>query len=157
MNQRVIATIIIAVALLFSQGGKFLVAAFCPHLQSAMASCSTQPAEHVMSHEDMGHMEMSSHMEIDSSEHEPSSRPGAVLSQPVVPCPHCALHSGTTSNTASLKETDVVKRSGDLRNPLTCSMVAAVSSSLVAVLTLRAHGPPGKTTPRHILINIFRI
>lgn len=154
MNKRFLATTIIAIALLFSQGGKFLVAAFCPHLQSAMASCNTKPAEHVMSHEDMGHMEM------DSMEHEPASKPdpdAVALSQPTVPCPHCALHSSATSNTASLKETDAAKRSSDLSNPLTFSIAAAVSSSLVAVLTLRAHGPPGKTTPRHILINIFRI
>ena len=152
MYKRFLTTTVIAVALLFSQGGKFLVAAFCPHLQSAMSSCNPHPTEHVMSHEDMGQMEM------DSMEHEPASQPdpnAVALSQPTVPCPHCALHSSATSNTASLKETDAAKRSGDL-NPLT-SIVANISSSLVTVLTLRAHGPPGKTTPRHILINIFRI
>lgn len=154
MYRRFLATTIIAVALLFSQGGKFLVAAFCPHLQSAMVSCNTQPPGHLMSHEDMGHMEM------DSMEQEPASKPdlsAIALSRPTVPCPHCALHSSSTSNTASLKETDAAKRSGDLSSPLNCSIVATVSSSLVKVLTLRAHEPPGKTTPRHILINIFRI
>ena len=153
MYKRFLTTTVIAVALLFSQGGKFLVAAFCPHLQSAMTSCNPHP-EHVMSHEDMGQMEM------DSMEHEPASKPdlnAVALSQPTVPCPHCALHSSATSNNASLKEAGAAKRSGDLNNPLTSSIVATVSSSLVTVLTLRAHGPPGKTTPRHILINIFRI
>ncbi len=157
MYKRFLVTTVIAVALLFSQGGKFLVAAFCPHLQSPMASCKAQPTEHVMSHEDMGHMEMDSQME---TAHEPASRsdPNAVaLSQPTVPCPHCALHSSTTPGTASLKETEAARPSGDLSNPLTFAVVATVSSSLAAVLTLRAHGPPGKTTPRHILINIFRI
>ena len=151
VHKRFLTTTVLAAALLFSQGGNFLVGALCPHLMSGMASCKTQLGEPPMSHEDMGHMEM---------EHETAPNPdqdAIALGQPIGPCSHCAVHSRTTPNTASLRETEAAKRSADLNIPLQSSRVAPVSPFPVAVLTSRAHGPPGDRTPRHILINIFRI
>jgi hypothetical protein len=154
MHKRLVANTVLSIALLFSQGGTFLVAALCPHLQSGMASCETKLAEPVMSHEDMGH---AGHMEM---EQEPLSQPDAdvaVLGQPINPCSHCAVHSRTSPNTASLRQAEAAKRSVDLNIPLQVSRVAPAAASSVVVLTSRAHGPPGNPTPRHILINIFRI
>ncbi|MGI9165764.1 MAG: hypothetical protein ACR2G5_05170 [Pyrinomonadaceae bacterium] len=151
MHKRFLATTVLAVALPFSQGGNFLVAALCPHLQSGMTACKTQLAEPTMSHEDMVHMEM---------ERETASNrdPDAVaLGQPIGPCSHCAVHSRTNRNTASLSEMEAARRSADLNIPLPLSRVSPVSVSAVSVSTSRAHGPPGERTPRHILINIFRI
>ncbi len=151
MHKRFLATTVLATALLFSQGGNFLVAALCPHLQSGMASCETQLAESTMSHEDMGHMGMG---------HESASNlnsDAGAFGQPIKPCSHCAVHSRTNPNTASLRETEAAKRSADLSIPLPFSRVSPVSVPTVSVLTSRAHGPPGQPTPRHILINIFRI
>ena len=151
MHKRVLVITVLAAALLFSQGGNFLVAALCPHLQSGMASCKTQLDLPPMSHEDMGHMGM---------EHETGSKqdPDAIaLGQPKGLCSHCAVHSRTNPNTASLRETEAAKRSVDLNITLHFSRVAPVTVSPVAVLTSRAHGPPGESIPRHILINIFRI
>lgn len=152
MHKRFLATTVLAGALLFSQGGNFLIAALCPHLRSGMASCETQRVGVPMSHEDMGHM---AHME-----QEPAAQPNrdaVALDEPVAPCSHCAVHSRTTPNTASLRESEAAKRSADLNIPLHFSRVAPVTGSPVAVLTSRAHGPPGEARPRHILINIFRI
>ena len=154
MHKRFLATTVLATALLFSQGGSFLVAALCPHMQSGMASCMSQSAEPTMSHEDMGHM---GHMQM---EQEPESQPdtdASALGRPTSPCPHCAVHSGTTPNSASLRETEAAKRSLDLNIPLQVPKVVPVTLATVAVLTSRAHGPPGDQIPRHILINIFRI
>ncbi len=154
MHKRFLATTILATALLFSQGGTLLVAALCPHLQSGMASCETKRAGGSMSHEDMGHM---GHMEMKP---EPASQPTSdafAIDQPIGSCSHCAVHSRTTPNAVSLRETEAAKRSVDLSIPLHSSSVAQVAVSPVAVLTSRAHGPPGEATARHILINIFRI
>lgn len=151
MHKRFLAITVLAAALLLSQGGNFLVAALCPHLQSGMASCKTQLAEPTMSHEDMGHMGM---------EHETASNPdpdAVALGQPIGPCSHCAVHSRTNPNTASLRETEATKRSVALNLPHAFSRPSPVSVPPVSVLTSRAHGPPGERTPRHILINIFRI
>ncbi|HYJ89653.1 MAG TPA: hypothetical protein VEW46_26560 [Pyrinomonadaceae bacterium] len=154
MHKRLVANTVLSIALLFSQGGILLVAALCPHLQSGVASCETKLDESAMSHEDMGHM---GHMEM---EQEPASHPDAdvaILGQPINPCSHCAVHSRTSPNTASLRQAEAAKRSVDLNIPVQFSRVAPFAASPVAVLTTRAHGPPGDPTPRHILINIFRI
>lgn len=151
MHKRFLANTVLGVALLFSQGGTFLIAALCPHLQSGTASCEAKPADPATSHDDMGHVGM---------EHEtaPNPDPDAVaLGQPQGSCSHCAVHSGTNPNTAPLRQAEAVKRSVDLNIPLQVSKVALVAASPVPVLTSRAHGPPGDPTPRHILINIFRI
>ena len=151
MDKRFLATTVLAAALLFSQGGNFVVAALCPHLRSGTASCEMRLGDSTMSHEDMGHMGM---------EHEPASNvnAGAVaVGQPIGPCSHCAVHSRTTPNTASLRQAEAAKRSVDLNIPSQISGVAPIAASPVPILTSRAHGPPGENTPRHILINIFRI
>ncbi|MGI8735008.1 MAG: hypothetical protein ACR2LM_17105 [Pyrinomonadaceae bacterium] len=154
MHKRFLVTTLLGIALLFSQGGNFLVGALCPHLRSAAASCDMQVSETEMSHEEMGHVGM------DSMENEPAAKhdnEADALGQPTKPCSHCAVHSRSSSNAISLRETDTPKRSADLSIPLTVSTIVPVSTSSAAVLTSRAHGPPGELRPRHILINIFRI
>lgn len=154
MPKRFLVTTVLAVALLFSQGGHLLFAAFCPHLQSAMASCETAAADASRSHQDMGH---AGHVEMES---EPAAQPdsnASALGQPIDACSHCAVHSRTIPNPVSFRATEVAKRSIDFNIPLNVSRVAPTIVSPVAVLTSRAHGPPGQARPRHLLINIFRI
>ena len=154
MHKRFLTITVLTAAFLFSQGGPLLVAALCPHLQTGMATCETPSAKASMSHEDMGH---GGHMEMES---EPATQPdsnASSLGQPIDACSHCAVHSRTTPNAVSLRATEAAKRSIDFNIPLNVSGVAPAIVSPVAVLTSRAHGPPGQARPRHILINIFRI
>ena len=130
-----------------------LVAALCPHLRAGMASCETPSAKASMSHEDMGH---GGHMEMESEQATQPDSNTSSLGQPIDACSHCAVHS-RTPNAVSLRETEAAKRSIDFNIPLIVSGVAPAIVSPVAVLTSRAHGPPGEARPRHILINIFRI
>ena len=157
MRQRFLTITVLGIAVLFSQGGNFLVASLCPHLRSGMASCESQAAAPTMSHHDMGHMGM---------KHETNSAPSAdphqdlnsvAVSQQHGPCPHCAVHSRTIPRAASLRETEAPKKSTSLSLALHSFRVAPVTESAVAVLNSRAHGPPGDPTARYILINIFRI
>jgi len=161
MPKQFLVNIVLASALLFSQGGSFLIAALCPHLQSGTASCEAQVATPTMSHEQMAHEEMGHAMHHgDSSEPESfaTTNPGKIaLSQLPEACSHCAIHSGTTPTGATLRFADTVKRSFDLNIPLAASRVGSVVASSVSVLSSRAHGPPGETVPRHLLINIFRL
>jgi len=93
-------------------------------------------------------------------EPEPATQPDSnayALGEPIDACSHCAVHSRTTPNTVSLRATEAAKRSIDFNIPLNVSEVAPAIVSPVAVLTSRAHGPPGEARPKHILINIFRI
>ena len=154
MHKRFLAISVVGVTLLFGQVGNFLIASLCPHLRTGVTYCPTHVAQPMASHHDMGDMQM------DSEETEPSPPPNtnAISSgEPSAPCSHCAMHSGTTSNAMSLREIEVAKRSADLTVPLWVDGVVSVDTSPAAVLTSRAHGPPGNATTRYILINIFRI
>lgn len=151
MDMRFLATTVLAAALLFNQGGNFLVAALCPHLQSETASCELPPAETIESHEEMGHAGV---------EHPSAFNPdpnAVAVDRGNGPCSHCAVHSGKNTKPASLRETEAPKRSAELSIPLDFSTVAPVIVGPAAVLTSRAHGPPGKSTTRYILISVFRI
>lgn len=151
MNMRFIATTVLAAALLFSQGGNFLVAALCPHLRSATASCEIPLAETTSSHEGMGHVGMDHSSALNTD-------PNAVAAGHANgPCSHCAVHSGKNPNPTSLRATEAPKRSAELSIPLHISTVAPVIVGPVALLGSRAHGPPGESTTRYILIGIFRI
>ena len=153
MHKRCLAIIVLGVALLFSQGGSFLIAALCPHLRSGQVSCHKQRAESTMSHDEMGNMVMDS---TDESAFNPD--PNAVaVGEPNGQCSHCALHSRTTPPAASPGEIKASKRSGSFAVPDAVPQAVSVEMSYPAILTSRAHGPPGETTPRYVLINIFRI
>jgi hypothetical protein len=153
MHKRFLATTVVALALIFSQGGSFLVAALCPHFTSKAVSCETSGAPAKMEHHDMDHMQM------DSSEQEPSLYGvsiAASVGEPMGTCNHCAMHSGRNS-TASLHEWSMAQRSGDPAISFSVATPAPVSTPPKAVLAFRAHGPPGNEISRHILINVFRI
>lgn len=150
MSMRFLTTTVLA-AFLFSQGGNFLVASLCPHLRSATASCNVPPAETTLSHEDMGHAGMDHPSAFNPD-------PNAVTAgHDNGPCSHCAVHSGKNPTPASLRQTEAPRRSAYLSIPLYFSTVAPVIVGPAAVLTSRAHGPPGESTARYILISIFRI
>ena len=156
MRRQFVTTTVLAAALLFSQGGNFLVAALCPHLRSGMASCETQTADPAMSHENMGHMGMDHEMSPAYPDPDTHSSSAAIDKQHR-PCSHCAVHSRTSPRAASLRETEAAKHSYDLSIPVHGVRVAPAAITPVAVLTSRAHGPPGGATSKHILLNIFRI
>ena len=153
MHKRFLTISVVGVALLFSQGGSFLIAALCPHLRSAQISCNTHDTGSAMSHDTMGNMAMDS-MGESASNPDPNA---VALGEPIGLCPHCAMHSRTAPPAVSLREIEASKRSGTFAIPDAALRIVSVEMPYFAILTSRAHGPPGETTPRHVLINIFRI
>jgi len=151
MHKRFLAISVLGFALLFAQGGTLLIASLCPHLQSGRVHCETRTAEPDMSHEEMGHMEMEQEVAPNPDQNAFSMGP------PTNPCSHCAVHSRKDQNPASVRLTEVPQRSGDLSFPLRLYGVAPLILTPVAVLSSRAHGPPGDPTTRYILISAFRI
>ena len=153
MHKRFLAITVLGVAFLFSQGGSFLIAALCPHLRSAQVSCDTHHTGSAMSHDNMGNMPMDS-VEESASNPDPNA---VALGQPVELCSHCMMHTRITANAITLREIEASKLSGNYAIPDSVPAVVSVEMPSVAILNSRAHGPPGQTTPRHVLINIFRI
>ena len=153
MHKRYLATTVLALAVVFSQTGSFVIAALCPHLSSKARSCDSQaPAE--SAHHDMDHMQMESTgpqftLTTDST--------AAAVTEPIGSCKHCAVHSRTSPNTGSLGEWSIPQRSVDLTISLPVAKVTAVPTLPVVVLPSRAHGPPRNKISRHVLLSIFRI
>ena len=156
MYKRFVVTTVLGFALLFSQGGNFLIAALCPHLQSGTASCETQTAGAPMSHEDMVHVGMEHDAAPAPARGSDTHSNSTAIGKEQGACSHCAVHSGTP-RAASLRETETAKRAFDHSVPLQFSRVAPVTEGAVAILSSRAHGPPGKRAARYILIHSFRI
>jgi len=153
MHMRFLTTTVIALTLIFSQGGSFLVAAMCPHLTSKVGSCESPDAPEEMDHHEMGHGQM------DSVDQEPSpigfaASPAVIES--ITDCNHCTIHSRTDSK-ASLRDWSIPQRSSDRMVSLPVTTVAPAATSSEIVLTSRAHGPPGSEVSRYILVNVFRI
>ncbi len=152
MHKRFLATAVVALALVLGQGGSFLVAALCPHLRSNQESCETPTTDAGENHPDMGHMQMDS-----SDSDTPESSDAIVIGKPVGSCSHCAVHSRKNGNTGSLQRSSIPQRTSDQTISVEPIPANPVSVSRTKIVASRAHGPPGDATPRHILINIFRI
>ena len=158
MHKRLAAITVLGVALLFSQGANVLVAALCPHLRSPAEPCITQAPKMDSDHEHMDHTEMDS-SEGESVSAEPSTFGEAPdgVGQPVGACPHCAMHSRSSSNPSSFREIETAKRTSELHIPLLVEPIVFEQESAAPIISSRAHGPPGSELPRHVLINVFRI
>ena len=160
MHKRLVSTAVLGIALLFSQGANILVAALCPHLRSPAVACMPQTPESADSDEHMDHMEMNS-TESEFVSGAPSDSTevfeGVAFSQPTGPCPHCAMHSRSSSNPASFREIETARRASDLNTPLLVEPVVVEHESAGPSVASRAHGPPGDQLPRHVLINVYRI
>lgn len=159
MHQRFLAITFLAVTVLFSQGGGSLIVALCPHLTSVQASCHSNVSELKMAHDHIDGMVMGETDSMASMEEPiPNPDPNALaMGQPGGWCPHCSVHAPTTPNAASFREVESLKRPGAVAVPDAAQPEVTPAESCADFLTSRAHGPPGNTTPRHILLNIFRI
>ena len=148
MLKRFPITLLLGLALLFSQGGVALVAALCPHLRLAAPVCDMPEMESPVDHSQMAHHGMS---------HDNPVLPAIGDAQGHEFCSHCVIHSRSNSNGVLVRTVDTAKGSADLEIPVGVSARPPVPLVAVAVLP-REHGPPGKASrPTHILINTFRI
>lgn len=172
VKKQSIFTFFLMLAFVAGAWGNVLAASFCPHLESARASCLDQPTEASVAsnemHDDMGVLQMDDmhkHMPAESTEKaspqktvstEEPDRDVSALESPAEACAHCFNHSQLPLISFALRETESAKRRTDLAAPQAMQVsFAAPLPSLI--LEPREHAPPGKTFPRHVLINVFRI
>jgi hypothetical protein len=145
---------ILAAALLFTQGGSFLVASLCPHLQPGMSACGAMSNASAMVHGSIENIQMG------SMEQPPDANQDAnafAIAQPTTTCPHCVVHSRSTTSVVSLRESEAARRLGDVTIPLTSSPIACAATPPFRVPASRAHDPPETNIARYVLVNTFRI
>jgi hypothetical protein len=184
MRKRTLSIVLVVLALLFNAWGNVLAAAVCPMYSLNRDCCrnrgvqrKTESAKHTR-HESSCHHEMAG-MTMDDMVGETASSSGAPasgagtpdsraqittesstdqfgLDLPAAQCVHCQIHSQTTSETVSVAAIDPAKRLVE-----SASLPADFAAGLTRIftdLTLPPdHGPPGALSPRHVIINVFRI
>ena len=153
MNRRLFSTTFLSLALLFGQGGTFLIAALCPHLGTGVMRCAARGQEPVGDHDHTPDMEMDQ-----QSEGLPSNPDLTAFNLLPEKCGHCSVHSGTTSSSLiSIRHIEASKRATDLTVPLLVKSSDPTMIQVLERLTAHSHSPPGDTVSRYILIDVFRI
>jgi hypothetical protein len=147
MNKRFVAVTMLALAVLYSQGGGTVLAAICPHLRSLNNTCHDMAAgteHHTMSH---APAETSS---------EPAKGDAVEANDPGMFCNHCAVRTRNKRDESVLQQPNLTQRGSDVIT-LTPLFIVAYPPAHAATWVARAHGPPGSNAPLHVLINFFRI
>lgn len=143
MNRRFLATAIIALAVLFSQGGGSALAAMCPHLRSL----NNNPCHEMQA------------QEVTDNHHELERAEGVAFDSTdlALACNHCAVHSRTKRDDSTLQPGNASQRASDLTLSMPESVACPSSLAKTIAWVAKAHGPPRASGPLHILNNVFRI
>jgi hypothetical protein len=177
MSKRSLSIFFVVVALLFSAWGNVIAAAFCPRFALNRDCCLKGGVRQAKPAEDSSscHHEMAG-MKMDDMQMEPEAAPASdttvqdphaqlmsetssdavVLDLPLEPCAHCLSHSQTTSGSVSIVAIDPSKRVGDT-NSLPANFAIGVTGAFADLIVPTEHGPPGPSSPRHVMISVFRI
>ncbi len=137
---------IVALAVLFGQGGGLVLAAFCPHVrveQPDNACHTNSPANSPDA--------VTEHHQTAAPEGHAFANKGSD-----VRCNHCFVHSRTRREESSLQQTNTTQRPGASRVATTFTPTGPALLEAVDPVT-KAHGPPGLTAPLYLLVNVFRI
>lgn len=137
MKRRFVAVVIVALAVVFCQSGGVVLAAMCPHLRAAHATCHGMVAA-VESHE----MQYANAVQASDS--------GAV-------CNHCVVPAGNKRDDAALQGTNSAQRADDLTVSNTLAIASSPALLKAVTWVAKAHGPPRDAVALYVLINVFRI
>ncbi|HEX7316486.1 MAG TPA: hypothetical protein VF297_21465 [Pyrinomonadaceae bacterium] len=148
------------ICLLFASGwSPVLAAAFCPRARGHDCCATTAAGEE---HKQAAHhhgMEMGG-AEMPSPEHARDGHDGtaAAIDRKVEDCAHCAAHSGVpTAPAVTFGAPDSSGKEAASAPPQVHRFFIPASLATNLLVSSRPHGPPGVTTPRHVLINVFLI
>jgi hypothetical protein len=148
--------------LLFVSGwGQTLAAAFCPHARGGHACCLANRTSHKHGH--TSHHEAAPTGGMGGTEASPPSSGtnagGDVtsLGQPSEECGHCMSHSRQPAAPLAAGAAGQPKPGADSTAPPPAAFADAQAAVFTPAITSRQHAPPGASSPRHVLISVFRI
>ena len=180
-KKRPILASLILLAVVAGAWGNVLAAAFCPHIVSTHACYlnSSHPSQSLDAHDmhdmdmgqvadmQMGEMQMDMSAEFtDEASTQEQSEPIAeveqnsgttVVDQPIETCSHCLNHSRLPVGSVTLREAESAKRCANLTAAPQVIEQVSLTTLPSFMFDPREHAPPGSSSPRHILINVFRI
>lgn len=143
MKRRFVAALIVALAVLFSQGSGLVFAAICPHLrpQQPDNSCHTDSGSVVTKH------------------HGSDEAKGDVFEvrEPDVRCNHCVVHSRTKREELLLQQTNTPQRTAEDKAAVPVVKIESPSCFKPVAWSAKVKSPPGHGAPLYLLVNVFRI
>lgn len=172
MKKRTSAVILLVVTLLFSAWGNVVAAGFCPRYALSRDCSRThkhqapkQVKHDTPCHDEMAGMDMDD-MQIESpsdssasnspEEFSESSNDQGAVELTTKSCAHCVSHSQSTAGVVSVLAIDPAKRVVE-SNSLPANSALYATSDFTDLIVPSEHSPPGPTSPRHLIINVFRI
>ena len=174
--KRYLSIVILIVTLLLSMWSNVIAAGFCPRLahnrdcHPKQVTFQPKPVAHQSCHREMTDSDMEGMQSEAPADSVPDTDVEAspmkfnveatsdklAFDLPLEPCSHCLSHSLPASGAASSTvAVDPSKRLVETNSPL--ADFAAVPLLAFQTIVPMEHGPPGQSSPRHILISVFRI
>ncbi|HJT65320.1 MAG TPA: hypothetical protein VJ749_02630 [Pyrinomonadaceae bacterium] len=139
MKQRFVAVIIVALAVVFCQSGRVVLAAICPHLRAPHETCHGMVAA------------------VDAPETQHANTDALQTSDSGAACNHCVIPAGNKRDDAVLQEANGAQRATDVGVSLSLSAVNPPALLKTVTWVAKAHGPPRHTGSLYVLNNVFRI
>ncbi|MFN2455358.1 MAG: hypothetical protein ABR577_14175 [Pyrinomonadaceae bacterium] len=137
-----------------SAWGSVLAATLCPHMAQDHSCCHAMMNHGDMSSQGMGEMQMAT----------PVSRPNAdrdnaeTLGQPAEECAHCLGHTGLPLAPAAAFSASVqTKRNTNALAPQAANSLVTLVAPFTATVTAKQNAPPVASSPRYVLLSVFRI
>ena len=134
MHQRVPEVAIVLLALVVTAAGAALATAFCPSSADMPAAC----------HE----MVEQTHVHRDTAV--------TSIEQPLGSCSHCFSHSNLPRTALEFRQAEMPRPSSHIDEAETVTKISYLV--LVSrIVNAREHAPPGRLSPLHVQLNVFRI
>jgi len=177
MRKRSLSIVLVVIALHLNASGNVIAAAFCPRFSPNRDCClkrgvqQAEPAKHGSScdHEkagmEMNDMQMGPEADsvLDSNAQKSqvqlspeSASDDIAVDLPIEACAHCISHSQTTSGTVSVVAIDPSKGLV-VTDSLPANFNIDLTGAFADLILPLEHAPPRPSSPRHVLINVFRI
>lgn len=180
MERRSLTTLTVLVAVLLSGLGNVLAASLCPRMDSDHSCCARRMKHETDTHDLVScdtmleHKTASHEVSDAASELTHETSPVRITSTPALfeplpeenvaralgdlakSCSHCAGHSGPPESTLAIRGAESPKRYEALA---AIQIFQEILSAFVkdSIFAPREHAPPGEASPRHLLLNVFRI
>ena len=141
---------IVALAVLFGQGGGLVLAAICPHLRSEEKAPDNSC--HTKSRNDGAEVVEHHHQPAEAEQGDAFATEDHDLR-----CNHCVVHSRSKREELALQQPNTSQRAEDHKVAVPLFKLASPSSLKSGAWNAKAQGPPGPAAPLYVLLNVFRI
>jgi hypothetical protein len=142
-----LAPIAVGLLLFVSGWGQTLAAAFCPHARGGHACCLANRRSHDHA---------SRHEAAPPSSKVTAGGVAASLAQPTEECGHCMSHPRLPAVPAAGAASQLNSVEG-LAAPPPAAVADASTPVFTPAIISRQQAPPGVSSPRHVLLSVFRI